>query len=142
MVYDLGTVLDFKEKTITIEEVLLSMRNINNLQLKPSISRALKQNTCLAQESVSTHNATKHVVEILDAKYDKADLPSIVKNNCTHLTTSHCNLLLALLLKFEELFAGMLRDWKLRTISFKLKEVPSRTVAGLTLSQRYTRLLL
>ncbi len=49
--HDLGiTVLDFKEKTITIDEVLLPMRNINNLQLKPSISRALKQNTCLVQE--------------------------------------------------------------------------------------------
>ncbi len=35
-------VLDFKEKTITIDEILLPMRNIDNLQLKPSNSRALK----------------------------------------------------------------------------------------------------
>jgi hypothetical protein len=61
-------------------------------------------------------------VEILDAKYDKADLPSIVKNNCTHLSSSHCNLLLALLLKFEELFDGRLGDWKLLPVSFELKE--------------------
>jgi hypothetical protein len=94
------------------------MKNINNLQLKPSISRALKQNICLAQEPVSTGNATKCVMEILDAKYDNADLPSIIKNNCTHLSTSHCNLLLALLLKFEELFDGMLRDWKLPPACF------------------------
>ncbi len=33
----------------------------------------LKQNTCLAQEPVSTYNATKCIVEILDAKYEKAD---------------------------------------------------------------------
>jgi hypothetical protein len=72
------------------------------------ISRVLKQNSCLAQEPASTRNTTKRVVEILDAKYDKADLPSIVKNNSAHLSTSHCNLLLALLLKFEELFDGML----------------------------------
>jgi hypothetical protein len=58
----------------------------------------------------------------LDAKYDKADLPSIVRNNCTHLSTSHCNSLLALLLNFEELFDGMLGDWKLPSVSFKLKE--------------------
>ncbi len=32
--HDLGVVLDFKEKTITIDEILLPMRNINNLQLK------------------------------------------------------------------------------------------------------------
>ncbi len=46
--HDLGAMLDFKEKTITIDEVLVPMRNIENLQLKPSIFRALKQNTCLA----------------------------------------------------------------------------------------------
>ena len=40
--HDLGVVLDFKEKTITIDEILLPTRNINNLQQKPSISRALK----------------------------------------------------------------------------------------------------
>jgi hypothetical protein len=61
-------------------------------------------------------------VEILDAKFDKADLPSIVKNNCAHLSTSHCNLLLALLFKFKELFDGMLSDWKLPPVSFELKE--------------------
>ncbi len=31
-------------------------------------------------------------------------------------------MLLALLLKFEELFDGMLGDWKLPTVSFELKE--------------------
>jgi hypothetical protein len=34
----------------------------------------------------------------------------------------HCNSLLALLLKFEELFDGMLGDWKLLPVSFELKE--------------------
>ncbi len=43
--HDIGTVLDFKEWTITISEICQPMRNINNLQLKHSISRALKQNT-------------------------------------------------------------------------------------------------
>ena len=52
--HELGVVLDFKEKTITIDEILLPMRNINNLQLKPSISRALKSNTGSSQEPVST----------------------------------------------------------------------------------------
>ena len=100
--HDIGAVLDFKERTITIDEILLPIWNINNLQLKPSISRELKPNSSFAQESASTRNATKRIVEILDPKYDKADLPSIVKNNCVHLSMPHCNLLLALLLKFEE----------------------------------------
>jgi hypothetical protein len=98
--HDIGAMLDFKERTITIDKILLPMRNMNNLQLKPSVSRVLKLNSIFAQEPESTCNATKRVVEILDAKYDKADLPSIVKNNCAHLSTPHCNLLLGLLPKF------------------------------------------
>jgi hypothetical protein len=120
--HDIGAVLDFKEKTITIDDILLPMRNINNLQLKSSISRALKLNSRYAQEPESTCNATKCVVEIVDAKYDKADLPSIVKNNCAHLSMPHQNLLLALLLKYEELFDGTLGDWKLPPVSIELKE--------------------
>ena len=57
--HELGVILDFKEKTIQIDEILLPMRNIMNLQLKPSISRALAANACLAQEPVSTRTATK-----------------------------------------------------------------------------------
>jgi hypothetical protein len=57
------------------------MRNINNLQLKTSISRALKLNTSFSQEPVSIRGATKRLVEILDAKYAKADLPAIVRDN-------------------------------------------------------------
>jgi hypothetical protein len=120
--HDIGAVLGFKEKTITIDDILLPMRNINNLQLKPSISRAFKLNANYAQEPESTRNATKCVVEILDAKYDKADLPSIVKDNCVHLSTPHQTLLLALLLKYEELFDGMLGDWKLPPVFIELKE--------------------
>ena len=68
----------FKRKTITIDSILLLMRNIANLQLKPSITRALRHNTCQAQEPVSTCNGTTRVIKILDAKYDMADLPAIV----------------------------------------------------------------
>ena len=56
--HELGVILDFKEKTIQIDEILLPMRNIMNLQLKPSITRALAANACLAQEPLSTRTAT------------------------------------------------------------------------------------
>ncbi len=78
--HNLGVVLDFQEKKIT-NKILLPMRNITNLQLKPSITRAHRQNTCLAQEPISTHGATKCVVEILDTKYEKADLPAIIRGS-------------------------------------------------------------
>ena len=52
--YDIRAVLDFKEKTITIASILLPMRNIVDLQLKPSVTRALRHNTSQLQEPVST----------------------------------------------------------------------------------------
>jgi hypothetical protein len=64
--HDLGVHLDFQEKTITIDKILLPMKNIANPQLKPRITRALSKNTCFAQEPIRTRSATKHVVNILD----------------------------------------------------------------------------
>jgi hypothetical protein len=42
---DLGVKLEFQEKTITIDKILLPMRTIVNLQLKPRITWALRENT-------------------------------------------------------------------------------------------------
>ncbi len=120
--HDLGVKLDFQEKTITIDEILLPMRNIINLQLKPRITRALRENTCFAQEPISTCSATKRMVKILDTTYEKADLPAIFRENCFHLTASDREKLLSVLLKFDPLFDGTLGDWKLPPVSFELKE--------------------
>jgi hypothetical protein len=120
--HELGVVLDFKEKTMKIDEILLPMRNIANLQLKPRITRALRENTCFAQEPISTCSATKRVVEILDAKYEKSDLLAIVRENCSCLKASDREKLLSVLLKFKPLFDGRLGDWNLPSVSFELKE--------------------
>ncbi len=115
--HNLGVKLDFQVKTITIDEILLPMRNIVNLQLKPRITRALRENICFAQKPISTRSATKRMVKILDAKYKKADLPAIIRENCSHLTASNREKLLSVLLKFESLFNGALGDWKLPPVS-------------------------
>jgi hypothetical protein len=120
--HDIRVVLDFKEKTITIDGILLPMKNIVNLQLKPSITRVLWHNTCQAQEPISTQTATKRVIEILDAKYDKADLPAIVNDSYSHLTPLQQEKLLSLLLEYESLFDGTLGDWDRPPISIELKE--------------------
>jgi hypothetical protein len=86
----------------------------------PSVTRALRHNTCQAQEPVSTRNATKRVLEILDAKYDRANLPAIVKDNCAHPTPLHREKLLSLLLEFEWLFDGTLGDWNRPPVSIEL----------------------
>jgi hypothetical protein len=120
--HNLGVKLDFQKRTITIGKILLFMRNIANLQLKPRITRALRENTCFAQEPISTRSKTKRVVETLDSKYEKVDLPAIIRENCSHLKASNREKLLSVLLRFELLFNGTLGGWKLPPVSFELKE--------------------
>ncbi len=62
------------------------------------------------------------MVEILDAKYEKTDLPAIIRENCSHLKASDREKLLSVLLSFELLFNGTLGDWNLPPVSFELKE--------------------
>jgi hypothetical protein len=118
---ELCIVLDFKSKTVTIDEITLPMRNINLLQGSSTL-RVLKLNNSLAKEPLSTLDATKRVTRILDAKYAKADFQSIVRNNCNHLNADHQKKLLQLLVKLESLFDGTLGDWKTKPVSFQLKE--------------------
>jgi hypothetical protein len=79
-----GIILDFKDKMITVDEVELPMRSINYLQGSSTLCALI--NHSLAMEPQSNQDATKHVTWILDAKYQKADLQSIVRDNCKHLS--------------------------------------------------------
>ena len=65
---------------------------------------------------------THHVVYILDAKYEKTDLQSVVRTNSTHLSLQDQNELLEFLTEFEELFDQSLGDRKTESVSFELKE--------------------
>jgi hypothetical protein len=60
--------------------------------------------------------------KILDAKYSKTDLQSVVRDNCKHLSANQQKQLLQLLKKYESLFDGTLGDWKTKPVSFQLKE--------------------
>jgi hypothetical protein len=55
----------------------------------------------------STQDTTKHVTQILDTKYKKADLQSIEKDNYKHLNTNQQKKLLQLLKKYVSLFEGL-----------------------------------
>jgi hypothetical protein len=63
-------------------------------------------------EPHSTQDATKHVTWILNSKYKKVDLQSIIRDSCKHLSTDQQKKLLQLLKKYESLFDGNLGDWK------------------------------
>jgi hypothetical protein len=118
---ELGIVLGFKAKAITIDKIILPMRNINLLQGASTLC-VLKLNNSLAMEPKSIQDTTKRVTWILDPKYNKADLQSIVRDNCKHLSTNQQKKLLQLLTKYELLFDGTLGEWKTKLVFFHLKE--------------------
>jgi hypothetical protein len=96
---EFGIILNFRDKMITIDEIILPMRNINNLQ-GCSMLRVLRHNHSLAMKPQSTQDATERATWILDAKYSKADLQSVVRDNCKHLSADQQKKLLRLLKKY------------------------------------------
>jgi hypothetical protein len=106
---------------ITIDEVKLPMRSINDL---PSSNREAfsSQNREYHDEPKATELATQRMVKILDAKYEKANLPELVKSNCTNLSPSEQAKLLEVLEEFEDLFDGTLGVWDTEPVTFELKE--------------------
>ena len=119
----LGIVLDFRTKTITVDESILPMRNIDNLSTAAKIERAWSvNNSIMLHEPQSTLDATNRVVGILDAKYEKADLRSLVDEHCKHLPLHDRNKLLDLLTEYEDLFDGTLGEWNTEPVHLELKE--------------------
>ena len=81
---ELGVVLDYWTKEITIDEISLPMRDINKLKTTVTIKRAWTMNNSTYQnmpkEPQSKFEATKCLVH-LDAKYKKMDLRTIVSDD-------------------------------------------------------------
>ena len=124
---ELGIVLDFDTLKITIDKITLPMRDINSLQRTKDCAKIYENSFFLnyfdtAYEPISTKEMTNRAVEILDAKYEKADLQKIVDEYCSHLTKDQQIQLLRVLEEFEELFDGTLGDWKTSPVQFELKQ--------------------
>ena len=82
----LGIVMDFKAKSITIDEIIFPMRNINSLTDRSKVKEAWAISNALAHEPISTELTTQRAVKILDTYYKKADLQAVV-TNCTQLNS-------------------------------------------------------
>ena len=118
--HELGIVLDCQNNTVTIDSICLPMRNIDSLLTKHKSKLAI-QNYIAAGEPLSTASEQERADRILDAKYEKADLPDIVRQ-CKHLNLSERDELLTVLRRHETLFDGTLGIWKLKPVSFELRE--------------------
>jgi hypothetical protein len=119
---ELGIVLNFKSKIITLDEIELPMRSIHELPTSRKKALAFSNSLAKSKEPRSIEEATQRVVRILDANYKKADLQAIVRDNCTHLSSNDQTKLLRLLTEFEPLFDGTLGAWRTTPVTFELKE--------------------
>ena len=118
---ELGIVLDFQSKQMTIDNIIWPMTNINRLA-KSNLSKAWAINNSTTNKPTTTVKVTDQVVHILDAKNEKADLQAVDSSNCTRLSPDQQKKLLDVLTEFEEIFNGTLGDWKTKPNSFELKE--------------------
>ena len=115
---NLGCILDFQDQRVTLDRVTLPMHPHDSL-MDP---KALNSQFCELLEPAAMREATHRAVEILDAKYEKADLPAVIEEHCSHLKTYQKKSLLKLLQQHEELFDGTLGNWKTPPVSLELKE--------------------
>ncbi len=71
------------------------MRDINSLT-RSNMGRAWAVNNSMVHEPQSMQEPTQQVVNILDAKYEKADLQLVVHTNWSHLSLQDQHKLLGL----------------------------------------------
>ncbi len=124
---ELGIVLDFWTTEITVDEISLPMRDINSLKTRAATEKAWTVNNSIYQstskEPQSTLKATKRLIKILDAKYEKANLRAITEDDyLNHISATERNKLLQPLQKCEALFDRTLGDWDCTLVSLQLKE--------------------
>jgi hypothetical protein len=91
-VKELGIILDFWTKEITIDEIPLPMRDIKNQRSRAAANKVWTMNICIDQNMSnklqSTLKATKCLPEILDVNYEKANLRAITKEECLNQLTA------------------------------------------------------
>ena len=126
--YDLILGKDFQQEfgidilnsqlTLRWNGIEVPMRNYGELATRTGASSFALQN---ADEIDPTGDLQKRVTRILDAKYEKADLKAVIKNQ-THLNDDEKLALAKVLKEFEHLFDGTLGEWKGSGVSFELKK--------------------
>jgi len=107
---DHGIDLVFSESLIKWDGMSLAMR-------PPDFYSADRIQNMLPHTFIESRD--HFVTQIMDSKYDKQDLPAVVRG-LSHLTADQQSKLLAVLQRFEDLFAGRLGLWPDGQISIDL----------------------
>ena len=124
-------ILNFAEITITIDYHVVIMRPLGAFSNIRMQRHALKREVRNTQQGTffpgappdpaAVAEATDRTMGILDASYEKVDLPKVICENCSYLSSSEKTKLLKLLQKHEESFEGSLGDFQTDLVRFDLK---------------------
>jgi len=111
-------IMDFNDHSMTIDGQTIPLRAPETFDDSKRVMNIYRE----AVEPHATKEETERVTRILDAKYEPADLPKVVEENCSHLTVKQRKQLLKLLQKHEKMFQGTLGKWVGEEVHFELKE--------------------
>ena len=112
--------IDILNSSLTLrwDGIEIPMRDFGELRQPENAYHAFSLN--IDQHTASTNEMQDRVTRILDAKYEKADLPQLCGQQ-THLSSHEQESLLKVLKQYEHLFDGTLGEWKGSGVSFELK---------------------
>ena len=108
---------DFIDRTVTLDGQTVPMKPLNAFSDPRRLYNIYRE----ATEPAVTKEATRRVCEMLESKYEKADLNKVVQDNCPHLTEDQREALLKLLQRHEGLFEGKLGTWDDELVHFDMK---------------------
>ena len=111
----LGIDVCFSTYTIHWDGMEASMKEARTLSNRKELFNTYQEHL----EPDSTKEATKRVIKILDARYEKANLDQVA-NAAEHLTSQQREQLLKLLRQYEDLFDGTLGEWNTQPVDFDL----------------------
>jgi len=110
---DLGIDLLFSNQLIQWPDI--------NMELPMRSSDVTYEEAFLIGDGQAIDDATARIQQILDAKYEPADLDQVVAE-CVHLTDEEQTKLKNVLVQYRTLFDGSLGHWKDKLYDIKLKE--------------------
>ena len=107
--------IKFSDRTLSWQDRSVPMKTMDELD-KQNINEIVEQ----CYQSVHLNEISRRTMEILDAKYEKANLSTVV-SACEYLNRQEKAALLRLLLRHEDLFDGSLGTWNGPEVHIKLK---------------------
>ena len=107
---DLEFKFDFGEMSMEWDGMTIPMKD----------DRIVREHAFFIQDPASIHEATAHLKDILDTKYEMADLQSIA-DSASHLSEEERFMLYQLLVSYEDVFDGSLGKWNMGTYDIELQ---------------------